>query len=98
MAETTPGAAPTYCGIVGPKWTRGELERPLGEKDMGGWTAAVYTNEQQARLGIDEHGEAREALTPAVSAITTAPAGEDASPSPSVPLSSVGAQDDEIVE
>ncbi len=27
-----------------------------GTKDMGGWTAAVYTEEQQARLGVDELG------------------------------------------
>jgi hypothetical protein len=24
---------------------------------MGGWTAAVYTEEQQARLGVDAHGK-----------------------------------------
>ena len=45
--------------VVGPAWTRGEIERPLGERDMGGWTAAVYTEEQQARLSVDEHGEKR---------------------------------------
>jgi hypothetical protein len=27
-----------------------------GEKDMGTWTAAVYTPEQQVRLGVDEEG------------------------------------------
>jgi hypothetical protein len=27
-----------------------------GTKDMGGWTAAVYTEEQQTRLGVDELG------------------------------------------
>ena len=42
---------------VGPAWTRGEMERPAGEKSMGTWTAAVYTPEQQARLGVDEMGQ-----------------------------------------
>ena len=41
---------------IGPAWTRGEIERPAGEADMGGWTAGVYTAEQQARLGVDSNG------------------------------------------
>ena len=41
---------------IGPAWTRGEMERPAGEKSMGTWTAAVYTPEQQQRLGVDEMG------------------------------------------
>ena len=40
----------------GPAWTRGELEAPAGEKDLGTSVQAVYTAEQQARLGVDEHG------------------------------------------
>eukprot|EP01046_Picozoa_sp_COSAG06_P079845 COSAG06_NODE_27225_length_597_cov_3.471888_1_plen_33_part_10 len=28
-------------GAVGPAWTRGEIEAPAGERDMGGWTAGV---------------------------------------------------------
>jgi hypothetical protein len=47
-------------GALGPAWTRGELERPVGTKDMGGWTAAVYTEEQQARLGVNEDGTKRD--------------------------------------
>ena len=43
-------------GLVGPKWTRGEMEAPEGEINMGTWVAAVYTEEQQARLGVDERG------------------------------------------
>ena len=42
---------------LGPAWTRGEIERPLGTKSMGTWTAAVYTEEQQLRLGVDEQGK-----------------------------------------
>lgn len=34
-----------------------ELEPPAGESDMGGWVAAVYTEEQQARLGVDMWGD-----------------------------------------
>ena len=46
-------------GGIGPAWTRGEIERPAGEKNMGSWTAAVYTQEQQDRLGVDEFGAAQ---------------------------------------
>ena len=59
--EPPPPAAAPRCGAngagIGPAWTRGEIERPAGSKDMGGWTAAVYTPEQQARLGVDEVGD-----------------------------------------
>jgi len=43
-------------GVVGPAWTRGEIEKPAATKDMGGWTSLVYTQEQQIRLGVDEQG------------------------------------------
>merc|ERR1719171_2544679 len=43
-------------GGIGPAWTRGEAEKPAGEKSMGSWTAAIYTEEQQKRLGVDEMG------------------------------------------
>ena len=36
-------------GAVGPAWTRGEAEAPDGQRDMGGWQAAVYDAEQQQR-------------------------------------------------
>ena len=39
-------------GAVGPAWTRGEAEAPAGQRDMGGWQAAVYDAEQQQRLGV----------------------------------------------
>ena len=42
---------------IGPAWTRGEIERPAGERDMGSWTMAIYTPEQQRRLGVNEAGE-----------------------------------------
>ena len=45
-----------------PAWTRGEIEPPAGEKDMGGSIAGVYTEEQQARLGVDEGGDKVEAV------------------------------------
>ena len=51
-------------GAVGPAWTRGEIEQPAGEKDMGGWTAAVYTDEQQARLGVSADGTPLAAAPP----------------------------------
>mmetsp|Transcript_98604 Transcript_98604/g.136830 ORF Transcript_98604/g.136830 Transcript_98604/m.136830 type:complete len:293 (+) Transcript_98604:88-966(+) len=43
--------------VIGPAWTRGEIERPAGSRNMGTWTAAVYTQEQQQRLGVDEYGQ-----------------------------------------
>ena len=39
-----------------PDWILGKIEPPQGTKDMGSWTAAVYTKEQQLRLGVDEFG------------------------------------------
>ena len=42
---------------LGPGWTRGEIEAPQGEKNMGTFTAAVYTAEQMARLGVNEQGQ-----------------------------------------
>jgi len=44
---------------VGPAWTRGEIEKPEGERDIGGSTELYYTAEQQARLGVDEQGNKR---------------------------------------
>jgi hypothetical protein len=43
-------------GVIGPAWTRGEIEAPAGSEDMGGWQAAVYTPEQQKRLNVDAQG------------------------------------------
>jgi hypothetical protein len=47
---------------IGPGWTRGKIEAPAGEKNMGTWCAAVYTEEQQARLGVDETGDATDGV------------------------------------
>ena len=45
------------CSAAGPAWTRGELESPQGaRRTANGYAAAVYTPEQQARLGVDEAG------------------------------------------
>ena len=42
-----------------PIWTKpgSKAEAPAGGKDMGGWTMKVFTEEQQARLGVDEEGK-----------------------------------------
>ena len=47
----------TTARAIGPAWTQGEIEKPAGEKDMGSWKALAYTEEQQARLGVNEAGE-----------------------------------------
>eukprot|EP00931_Biecheleriopsis_adriatica_P089456 TRINITY_DN6357_c1_g1_i1.p1 TRINITY_DN6357_c1_g1~~TRINITY_DN6357_c1_g1_i1.p1 ORF type:complete len:367 (-),score=103.50 TRINITY_DN6357_c1_g1_i1:191-1291(-) len=43
--------------VIGPAWTRGEIEKPAGTVNMGSWTKLVYTDEQQQRLGVDEAGK-----------------------------------------
>mmetsp|Transcript_88002 Transcript_88002/g.152463 ORF Transcript_88002/g.152463 Transcript_88002/m.152463 type:complete len:670 (+) Transcript_88002:59-2068(+) len=48
------------CTGTGPAWTRGDIEQPAGFRDMGTWHAAVYTPEQQQRLGVDESGNPRQ--------------------------------------
>lgn len=63
LSASTGGYVPTVgvqsaCRVIGPAWTRGEIEKPQGTKDMGGWTGLVYTLEQQERLGVDEQGNA----------------------------------------
>jgi len=46
------------AGAIGPAWTYdSSVEKPAGTKDMGSWQKAVYTSEQQARLGVDEQGQ-----------------------------------------
>merc|ERR1712023_606564 len=43
--------------MIGPQWTWDEtMEKPQGEKDMGTYKQAVYTKEQQERLGVDQEG------------------------------------------
>jgi hypothetical protein len=78
-AVSAVGAVGAACGALGPAWTRGEIEAPLGEKSMGSWTAAVYTSEQQARLGVDEEGQ------PATPPPPPLPSSEAATPQPQPP-------------
>ena len=53
MQSSQPGT-----GGADPAWSRGQLEKPEMMKDLGGWHARVFTPEQQARLGVDEEGNA----------------------------------------
>jgi hypothetical protein len=57
----SPGAVHAAIAPGGAARPRGEVEAPAGEKrvysDTGYYSQAVYTPEQQARLGIDGHGE-----------------------------------------
>eukprot|EP00750_Incisomonas_marina_P000030 INCI10017.1.p1 GENE.INCI10017.1~~INCI10017.1.p1 ORF type:complete len:506 (-),score=119.02 INCI10017.1:1580-3097(-) len=48
--------APAAMKALPPKWLSGEIEKPAGERDNGGWTSLYYTAEQQERLGVDENG------------------------------------------
>eukprot|EP00931_Biecheleriopsis_adriatica_P094033 TRINITY_DN67739_c0_g1_i1.p1 TRINITY_DN67739_c0_g1~~TRINITY_DN67739_c0_g1_i1.p1 ORF type:complete len:280 (+),score=57.64 TRINITY_DN67739_c0_g1_i1:60-899(+) len=56
--------------VVGPAWTRREIEKPAGRKNMGTWIAAVYTDEQQRRLGVNESGQKAQ-LAPAPVALVS---------------------------
>ena len=50
----------TVKQVKPPAWVLGEIEAPKGEKNMGTWTASVYTSEQQKRLNIDETGKKKD--------------------------------------
>lgn len=51
-----PDDAALVCKDVRPLWVKYQTEPPAGSQDMGTWSMAVYTEEQQARLGVDEKG------------------------------------------
>jgi hypothetical protein len=57
MVEATE-KEPLICGRVDlrPAWVKNKTEAPTGRKNMGSWEMAVYTEEQQNRLGVDEKG------------------------------------------
>lgn len=63
-AAPAPADTPKVGGKGGlpPAWLSGGIEAPAGERDMGGFTRAVYTDEQQARLNVDENGAERAAV------------------------------------
>jgi hypothetical protein len=47
----------SVIGHAGPTWTYdSRAEAPSGERDMGDYTVAVFTEEQQGRLGVTEFG------------------------------------------
>jgi hypothetical protein len=48
-----------------PPWLSGSIEKPAGERNNGSYTSLFYTEEQQARLGVDEDGHKVEAPAPA---------------------------------
>jgi len=56
VSSTKSSASLAKANAVGPSWTRGEIEAPVGRKDMNGWQTAVYTPEQQKRLNVDAQG------------------------------------------
>ena len=44
LTAASGSAMPPEVGAIGPAWTRGEIEKPAGTKDMGGWTAGATTS------------------------------------------------------
>ena len=57
---------------VGPSWTRsGGMEAPAGERNEGSYVRAVYTEDQQLRLGVNEDGQAATNTATHTSSITT---------------------------
>jgi hypothetical protein len=75
-APVAPETATTRTAkTLPPAWiTNNQVEPPAGEADMGGWVAAVYTIEQQERLGVDEHGVQREDMISSSSSSNSAQA------------------------
>ena len=60
--------------IIGPAWTRGGIggmEAPAGERNEGSFIRAVYSEEQQLRLGVNEDGEGAMNSTTATTATGT---------------------------
>lgn len=100
-SSTEAAGAAGAVGALGPAWTRGEIEAPQGEKSMGSWTAAVYTAEQQARLGVDEEGQPTAPPLSSSEAAAPPPPAADSAPTAAVTAQEGPAQegsDDEIVE
>ncbi|CAE7512756.1 unnamed protein product [Symbiodinium microadriaticum] len=53
-----PVAAPVgvpKVGAIGPAWTRGEIEKPAGTKDMGGWTAGMgmFLDDEDIKAAVE---------------------------------------------
>jgi hypothetical protein len=61
------GEAEGQVQALPPAHLTGGIEAPAGEKNMGSSIQACYTEEQQARLGVDENGEKVAAQEPAPS-------------------------------
>ena len=61
--KKTTATTTTTTRALPPRWIRDGLEKPAGVKDMGGWTAAVYSLEQQRRLNVDAEGNPKKMTT-----------------------------------
>jgi len=75
--EDGSGSDSVLRGVIAPSWTRGEIEPPAGERTNASGTLAVYTSEQQRRLGVNEWGE------PTVDAAPDAAPGKTSQAAPS---------------
>jgi len=53
------GAVQLERPVSTPDLQQRHMEMPAGTRDMGGWSAPVYTKEQQQRLNVDEFGAVR---------------------------------------
>ena len=65
----------TAVRALPPAWVTGGMEKPAGKREVDGVTMLFYTEEQQARLGVDEQGN------------TISPTAPPAAPAP--PLAAV---------
>ena len=65
-------AALSSAKALPPPWITGQMEAPAGTKDMGGWTKAIFTAEQQARLGVNEEGQKTQVPSAPASDVTAA--------------------------
>ena len=81
-ASTASASSSGNLTVIGPSWTqKSGMEPPKGEKDMGGWKAAIYTEEQQKRLQVDEQGNKLQKAESSSSTSTSAEASTAAATS-----------------
>lgn len=82
--------------IEAQRWEKtGSTEAPAEKKDMGSWTALVYSAEQQERLGIDQDGNRVPAISHAKEEIEGEAGVPPANPLPHGGAGEGAAQDEE---
>ena len=88
-------AAVGGVGGLGPAWTRDAgAEAPAGEEDMGTWVKAVFTPEQQQRLGVDARGDAGDGAAADAVDVDSAAGGTDGAEPDALDVTATAAGED----